>query len=64
LRRRFVKAEIALFRVRYESDDAKERELFLKSRDFQWNEVAHDVIFIIHANAVLGSTRGEGTTFQ
>jgi hypothetical protein len=59
-----VKAEIALFRVRYESDDAKERELFLKSRDFQWNEVVHDVIFIIHANAVLGSTRGEGTTFQ
>lgn len=47
-----MKAETALFRVRYESDDAKERELFLKSRDFQWNEVVHDAIFIIHANAV------------
>ncbi|OAX43588.1 DNA primase, large subunit [Rhizopogon vinicolor AM-OR11-026] len=42
LRRRFVKAETALFRVKYESDDARERELFLKSRDFQWNEVEPD----------------------
>jgi DNA primase large subunit len=42
LRRRFVKAETALFRVKYESDDARERELFLKSRDFQWNEVLND----------------------
>ncbi|KAG2755967.1 DNA primase, large subunit [Suillus brevipes Sb2] len=39
LRRRFVKAETALFRVRYESDDTKERELFLQSRDFKWTEV-------------------------
>ncbi|KAJ6630728.1 eukaryotic and archaeal DNA primase, large subunit-domain-containing protein [Mycena sp. CBHHK59/15] len=36
LRRRFVKAETTLFRVRYETDDSKEREVFLKSRDFNW----------------------------
>lgn len=34
-----MKAETALFRVRYESDDTKERELFLQSRDFKWTEV-------------------------
>ncbi|KAG2147090.1 DNA primase, large subunit [Suillus cothurnatus] len=42
LRRRFVKAETALFRVRYESDDTKERELFLQSRDFKWTEVSSE----------------------
>ncbi|KAG1756504.1 eukaryotic and archaeal DNA primase, large subunit-domain-containing protein [Suillus paluster] len=42
LRRRFVKAETALFRVRYENDDTRERELFLRSRDFQWTEVNSD----------------------
>jgi len=36
LRRRFIKAETALFRVRYESDDSKEREKFLNSRKFNW----------------------------
>lgn len=35
-----MKAETALFRVRYESDDTKERELFLQSRDFKWTEVS------------------------
>ncbi|KDQ60698.1 hypothetical protein JAAARDRAFT_151308 [Jaapia argillacea MUCL 33604] len=42
LRRRFVKAEITLFRVRYESDDTKEREEFLSSRDFDWIAVDKD----------------------
>ncbi|KAJ7046717.1 eukaryotic and archaeal DNA primase, large subunit-domain-containing protein [Mycena alexandri] len=36
LRRRFVKAETTLFKVRYETDDSRERELFLNSRDFDW----------------------------
>lgn len=36
LRRRFIKAETSLFRVRYDTDDSKEREAFLKSRDFNW----------------------------
>ncbi|KAG6813433.1 hypothetical protein H0H92_011130 [Tricholoma furcatifolium] len=36
LRRRFVKAESTLFRVRYDGDATSERELFLQSRDFNW----------------------------
>ncbi|KAG6891692.1 hypothetical protein C0992_010095 [Termitomyces sp. T32_za158] len=36
LRRRFVKAESTLFRVRYDGDATGERELFLNSRDFNW----------------------------
>lgn len=37
LRRRFVKAEMTLFKVRYEADtDLDERQLFLKTRDFNW----------------------------
>ena len=36
LRRRFLKAESILFRVRYESDDYNEREEFLESRNFDW----------------------------
>ncbi|KAI0797895.1 DNA primase large subunit [Abortiporus biennis] len=43
LRRRFVKAEMALFRVRYDSDDAIEREEFLNSRDFDWVPVNDEV---------------------
>lgn len=46
LRRRFVKAEMALFRVRYETDDAKEREAFMRSRDFGWTEVSNCVFLI------------------
>ncbi|TDL27346.1 DNA primase, large subunit [Rickenella mellea] len=36
LRRRFVKAEMTLFRIRYETDDSAEREDFLNTRDFGW----------------------------
>lgn len=36
LRRRFIKAEVILFRVRYDSDDFLEKEEFLNSRDFDW----------------------------
>ncbi|KAK0459647.1 eukaryotic and archaeal DNA primase, large subunit-domain-containing protein [Desarmillaria tabescens] len=36
LRRRFVKAESTLFKIRYETDDSKERRNFLNSRDFRW----------------------------
>ncbi|KAG5639702.1 hypothetical protein H0H81_005885 [Sphagnurus paluster] len=36
LRRRFVKAETTLFKIRYDGDDNAERELFLSSRDFNW----------------------------
>ncbi|KAH9484214.1 DNA primase large subunit [Psilocybe cubensis] len=36
LRRRFVKAETTLFKIRYDEDIATEREAFLNSRDFNW----------------------------
>ncbi|KAI6045414.1 DNA primase, large subunit [Pisolithus marmoratus] len=39
LRRRFVKAETTLFRVRYEEELRDEREEFLKSLNFGWAKV-------------------------
>jgi hypothetical protein len=36
LRRRFVKAETTLFRVRYLDATISERREFLQSRDFDW----------------------------
>lgn len=39
LRHRFIKAETTLFKLRLESDDASEREAFLKSQNFQWELV-------------------------
>ncbi|KAH7923862.1 DNA primase large subunit [Leucogyrophana mollusca] len=42
LRRRFLKAETTLFRVRYDSDDRKERDGFLGSRSFDWIEVGDE----------------------
>ncbi|TFK42657.1 eukaryotic and archaeal DNA primase, large subunit-domain-containing protein [Crucibulum laeve] len=42
LRRRFIRAETTLFKVRYETDDYKERENFLSSRDFNWIPVSDE----------------------
>ncbi len=39
LRRRFVKAETTLFKVRYGPDESEEKLMFLNSRDFDWVEV-------------------------
>jgi DNA primase large subunit len=39
LRRRLVKAETTLFRIRYETDGYAEREQFMNSRDFNWTPV-------------------------
>lgn len=43
LRRRFVKAETTLFRVRYESDDRLDKEAFLGSRNFNWIQVSFQI---------------------
>ncbi|KAL0946995.1 hypothetical protein HGRIS_013140 [Hohenbuehelia grisea] len=40
LRRRFVKAESTLFRIRYDGQSQVEREAFLQSRDFDWIAVS------------------------
>lgn len=37
-----MKAEAALFRIRYEDDARTEREEFLNSRDFDWIAVEKD----------------------
>jgi DNA primase large subunit len=42
LRRRFIKSELTLFRMRYETDDTKEREAFLQSRSFNWIPVSNE----------------------
>jgi DNA primase large subunit len=39
LRRRFVKAETTLFRIRYDTDDKHERDEFLDARNFDWLSV-------------------------
>jgi DNA primase large subunit len=40
LRRRFIKAETTLFRVRFEEEDREARQEFLSSRDFDWSPVS------------------------
>lgn len=39
LRQRFMKAETALFRLRFDSDSAEERQRFLESLNFDWQPV-------------------------
>ena len=36
LRRRFVKAETTLFKLRFDSEDTTEKMNFLNSRNFDW----------------------------
>ncbi|WVQ83184.1 hypothetical protein IAT38_005323 [Cryptococcus sp. DSM 104549] len=40
LRERFMKNEVALFKARYETDDKAERERFLRSLAFNWEQVS------------------------
>lgn len=42
LRRRFVKAETTLFRMRFENDDVNEREQFLQTLKIDWTPVSTD----------------------
>ncbi|KAI5808779.1 eukaryotic and archaeal DNA primase, large subunit-domain-containing protein [Peziza echinospora] len=42
LRMRFSRAETALFRLRYSTDDTKERQAFISSLNFAWETVAED----------------------
>jgi hypothetical protein len=46
LRRRFVKAETTLFRVRYLDATISERKDFLKSRDFDWIQAGSSSLFV------------------
>ena len=42
LRRRFSRVEGALFRLRFQSDDATERHQFVESLNFEWEKVSED----------------------
>ena len=42
LRRRFARIESALFRLRFQSDDARERQAFVESLDFDWKHVSEE----------------------
>ena len=42
LRRRFARIEIALFRLRFETDNARERQSFVESLNFHWEVVSED----------------------
>lgn len=42
LRRRFARIEIALFKLRFQSDDASERQKFVQSLDFNWEAVGDE----------------------
>ncbi|MCJ1289655.1 hypothetical protein MMC34_001188 [Xylographa carneopallida] len=42
LRRRFARIESALFKLRFQTDDARERQAFIESLDFNWEIVPED----------------------
>ena len=42
LRRRFVRIESALFKLRFQSDDVKERQAFVESLQFDWEVVSEE----------------------
>ena len=42
LRRRFARIETALFKLRFQSDDASERQNFVKSLNFNWEAVSEE----------------------
>ncbi|KAI5294078.1 hypothetical protein KEM52_004725 [Ascosphaera acerosa] len=42
LRARFVRLETMLFRLRYQTDDTRDRTAFVTDLDFDWEEVAED----------------------
>ena len=42
LRRRFARIETALFKLRFQNDDARERQDFVKSLSFDWEAVSEE----------------------
>ena len=42
LRRRFARFEIALFKLRFQNDDAKERQTFVESLELDWEVVSEE----------------------
>lgn len=44
LRERFIRAESSLFKIRYDTDDLKDRQEFIKSLDLDWESVSEEEI--------------------
>ena len=42
LRRRFARIETALFKLRFQTDDTRERQDFVRSLDFNWDAVSDE----------------------
>lgn len=42
MRRRFAKIECSLFRIRFQNDDAKERQHFVESLQLDWEVVSEE----------------------
>lgn len=42
LRRRYSRLETMLFRLRFKEDDARERQAFVESLEFEWEKVGED----------------------
>ena len=62
LRRRFARIESALFRLRFQNDDARERQAFVESLDFDWEKISSEEkreLAIQLSNATLGPRRPE-----
>ena len=49
LRKRFVKAETTLFKLRYATDLNVEKEAFLRSWDFGWEQVRGRMICLLRS---------------
>lgn len=69
LRRRFVKAETMLFRLRFENDDAAEKERFLRALKLDWEQVAPEEKYahrdaLVAANPRLASSVDTETFYK
>lgn len=69
LRRRFVKAETMLFRLRFEDDDAAEKERFLRALKLDWEQVAPEEKYahrdaLVAANPRLASSVDTETFYK
>lgn len=55
LRQRFIRAETALFKIRYNTDDPKDRAMFVKSLDLDWEPVSNEEILELQDKLIAAS---------
>lgn len=61
LRRRFARAESALFRLRFQQDDARERQAFVESLSLDWEPVTEEEKRELLAEKLLPASATSGT---